>query len=54
MRLRRRPGRAPAVADPPIEREEIVALLFNVADIAVTCGAFLMLFGMSHVRRHPT
>jgi hypothetical protein len=27
---------APAVADPVIEREEVVALLFNVSDIAAT------------------
>jgi len=26
---------------------------FNVADIAVTCGAFLMLYGMSRARRRP-
>jgi hypothetical protein len=30
------PGHVPVMADPLIEREEIIALLFNVADIAAS------------------
>jgi hypothetical protein len=36
MASHRRPGHSSAMADPLIEREEIVALLFNVADIAAS------------------
>jgi hypothetical protein len=36
LAARRRTLHAPPVAEPVIEREEVVALLFNVSDIAAT------------------
>ena len=38
-------GKGPLVAEPVIEREEVVALLFNVSDIAVALDKIQKLLG---------